>query len=270
MFRYIFEDDKNYKKYNLKDTKLKVTKNKLFENVFNYTIELTAMDNWRSYTLSYIARIIEEDMPTRSYLSLKPVSQQSIEYEDPIADSNDKLIFKIPKATIYSKEYVQVIIQIKSDEKVEYLSYDLQNQWEEDSTESDTTESDTTESDTTESDTTESDTTESDTTESDTTESDSTDTDSTDTDSTDTDSTDTDSTNTEKPQDDDDDDDDDTTLIVVVSCVGGVIIILIIILIIFVFNYSKKTKDLLEQVNNVSFKADKDNLLLSDDKNALE
>ena len=87
--------------------------------------------------------------------------------------------------------------------------------------------------------------------------------------------TDTDSPPTENNDDknnDDDDDDDDTALIVVVSCIGGVIIILVAVLSLFVFTYGKKTKNLLDQVNNVSFKADKDkdSLLLSDDKNALE
>ena len=164
-------------------------------------------------------------MPYRSYVSLKPVEQKSNEYENPLADlSNDKLIFKIPNVEVNNKEYVQVIIQIKSDDIIEYISYDLQNSWEEDQPIP---------------------------------------------------GTDTDSPPTENNDDknnDDDDDDDDTALIVVVSCIGGVIIILVAVLSLFVFTYGKKTKNLLDQVNNVSFKADKDkdSLLLSDDKNALE
>ena len=226
MFRYTFNDDRNYKKYNLKDTKLKVKREKINDKKFDYTIELTAIDNWRSYSLSYIVRIIEEEMPYRSYVSLKPVEQKSNEYENPLADlSNDKLIFKIPNVEVNNKEYVQVIIQIKSDDIIEYISYDLQNSWEEDQPIP----------------------------------------------GTDTDSPPTEN-NDDKNNDDDDDDDDDTALIVVVSCIGGVIIILVAVLSLFVFTYGKKTKNLLDQVNNVSFKADKDkdSLLLSDDKNALE
>ena len=226
MFRYTFNDDRNYKKYNLKDTQLKVKREKINDKKFDYTIELTAIDNWRSYSLSYIVRIIEEEMPYRSYVSLKPVEQKSNEYENPLADlSNDKLIFKIPNVEVNNKEYVQVIIQIKSDDIIEYISYDLQNSWEEDQPIP----------------------------------------------GTDTDSPPTEN-NDDKNNDDDDDDDDDTALIVVVSCIGGVIIILVAVLSLFVFTYGKKTKNLLDQVNNVSFKADKDkdSLLLSDDKNALE
>ena len=73
MFRFTFEDEINYKKYNIQNSTLKVTKKALSSKTFNYTIELTPMDDWSRYNLAYIARIIESEMPNKSFLSLKPV-----------------------------------------------------------------------------------------------------------------------------------------------------------------------------------------------------
>ena len=63
-------------------------------------------------------------------------------------------------------------------------------------------------------------------------------------------------------------DNDNQTLIISISVVGGVLVIIIIVLIIFVITYNKKNKDLMKQVNKISFvesgsvQKEDDNLLL--------
>ena len=52
---------------------------------------------------------------------------------------------------------------------------------------------------------------------------------------------------------DDDDDDDDKALIIIVSSIGGVIFVILIVFIVVVLLYNRKTKNLLDQVNQISF-----------------
>ena len=204
VFRYTFENNINYKNYNIGNPKLIVYKQKASQDgIFNYNIELTPIDNWKNYNLSYIVRIIEEKIPEKSYVSLNINHKRAKEYENPQPNKN-KLIFEIPNVEINNEEYVQVIVQIKDNENIEYLSYDLQNVW-----------------------------------------------------------------SKVNDEEDDDDDDDNTTLIAVIVCTGGVILILVI-LFIFWFLFNKKSKDLMNQVNTISFKEDKDSALLSNEKNVLE
>ena len=67
-----------------------------------------------------------------------------------------------------------------------------------------------------------------------------------------------------------DDDDDDAALIAVIAIVGSVIAIIIVVLIVIIVIYNLKTKDLLKQVNKISFaddpnkKSKSENLLLDD------
>ena len=68
----------------------------------------------------------------------------------------------------------------------------------------------------------------------------------------------------------DEDDDDDKVLITVVSIVGSFIFLIVVVLIIIIVMYNLKTKDLLKQVNKISFaddpnkKSKTENLLLDD------
>ena len=69
----------------------------------------------------------------------------------------------------------------------------------------------------------------------------------------------------------DDDENNNKTLIIVISCVGGGVLLLLIILIVIVVLYNSKTKDLLENVNKISFadgddKKDKNENLLLDNE----
>ena len=69
---------------------------------------------------------------------------------------------------------------------------------------------------------------------------------------------------------DDEDNDDDNALITVVSIVGAFIFLIVVVLIIIIVMYNLKTKDLLKQVNKISFaddpnkKSKTENLLLDD------
>ena len=280
MFRFTFEDEINYKKYNIQNSTLKVTKKALSSKTFNYTIELTPMDDWSRYNLAYIARIIESEMPNKSFLSLKPVHQRSKEYENPQPTEN-KLIFEIPNVTIYNnknEEYVQVIVQIKSDEKVEYISYDLQNKWDED--EEGEKEEEEGKEDEKEDGEEEGKEDEKDDGEGEGKENEKEEGEGKENEKEEGEGKEEEEEGKNKPGTDsdsdpgkgDDDDDDDKTLIIVISCVGGVVIILLIGLVLYLLYYNKKSQNLSDQVNAISFKEDKDKdtLLLSDDKNALE
>ena len=71
-----------------------------------------------------------------------------------------------------------------------------------------------------------------------------------------------------------DDDDDATVLTIVVSIVGSVIFLIIVVLIVIIVIYNLKTKDLLKQVNKISFADDpnkktKNENLLLDDQNEM-
>ena len=72
------------------------------------------------------------------------------------------------------------------------------------------------------------------------------------------------------PKDDGEDDDDDV-LIAVVASIGGAILIVLVALVLIILVYNRKTKDLLQQVNKISFadgdtKDKSENLLLADNE----
>jgi hypothetical protein len=73
------------------------------------------------------------------------------------------------------------------------------------------------------------------------------------------------------PKDEDDDDDDNDVLIAVIASIGGAILIVLVALVLIILVYNRKTKDLLQQVNKISFadgdtKDKSENLLLADNE----
>ena len=75
----------------------------------------------------------------------------------------------------------------------------------------------------------------------------------------------------QNPIDDDDDDDDKKVIIAVVASIGSAILIILIALVVIIFIYNRKTKDLLQQVNKISFadadtKDKNENLLMDDNE----
>ena len=77
--------------------------------------------------------------------------------------------------------------------------------------------------------------------------------------------------NTKPVDNDDDDDDDDDVLIAIVASIGGAIFIILVALVVIILIYNRKTKDLLQQVNKISFadgdtKDKNENLLLDDNE----
>ena len=80
--------------------------------------------------------------------------------------------------------------------------------------------------------------------------------------------------NNNKPSDNKDSKKDDSTLIIGLS-VGGVLVVIVIILVVFIILYHRKNKDLLNQVNKISFaesgvKEKVDSNLLINDENELD
>ena len=70
---------------------------------------------------------------------------------------------------------------------------------------------------------------------------------------------------------DKDDDDDNDVLIAIVASIGGAIFIILVALVVIILIYNRKTKDLLQQVNKISFadgdtKDKAENLLLDDNE----
>ena len=126
MFRYTFSDDKYNNKYTIKNTKLEVTKKETKLGLFDYFIKLTPLNDYNNYNLTYIIRgNYEGDQPKTADLSMKVNSQKVKEYYDPQPNGNT-LTFEMYNIT-KNFSYIQVILQIRKEENVEYLSYDLEN-----------------------------------------------------------------------------------------------------------------------------------------------
>ena len=127
-FKYTFSGE-NKIKYTIKKTKLEVKK-KTKENSFNYTIKLTPVDNSDSLDTTYIVRLIEDEItPNNSFVSMKCGIQNVKEFYK--RNYKDKsLTLEIFNSTI-AANYIQVIVQIKEKENVEYLSYDIATKFKE-------------------------------------------------------------------------------------------------------------------------------------------
>ena len=124
MFQYTFSDKKDESKYSIKKTSLTVDK-KHYNKEYNITIKLTPVDNSDKLNLAYIIRAIYEgDAPENPDLSMKCKKQAVKEYYNPKQDENGELNFEIYELKKKTK-YIQIIVQIKDNEVIEYLSYDL-------------------------------------------------------------------------------------------------------------------------------------------------
>lgn len=126
-FRYTFSDNEINSKYSISNTKIKVTQT-FGETTSNYTIELTPIDNYTQYNVTYIVRLItDRAMPKSSHVSMRIGIQNVKEFYNPKPEGNT-LKFQVTDAA-YKTNYIQVVVQIREKEDVEYLSYDLQNNY---------------------------------------------------------------------------------------------------------------------------------------------
>ena len=125
LFRYYFEDNIVQNKYSIKDPKPKVIEEK-YDTYSNFKVEvnpLTITDsNSNDYNITYIVRLVAEEKlkPKRANLALKPVKQSIKEFYNPKNTS-----FEIQVDKVKSIKYIEVILQIKYKEILEYLSYEL-------------------------------------------------------------------------------------------------------------------------------------------------
>ena len=130
MFQYINSNSTNYA-YSISNTAIKV-KMKTNKNRMDYQIELSPVDNYKNYeNITYIIRLRNSTFTDRPDLALTGDKSQTIkEFYDPkVVDGKIKLeITNCIKA-----KYIQIIVQIKNKEAVEYLSYDMSKKLIEDS-----------------------------------------------------------------------------------------------------------------------------------------
>ena len=127
LFRYYFGNDINIvkNKYSIKDKKPKVTKEKHSDKTV-YKVEVSPLKISNSnldYKITYIVRLVADKdnlKPAKANLALKPVKQNIKEFYDP-----QKTLFEITDYKAQKFEYIEVIIQIKYEETLEYLSYDV-------------------------------------------------------------------------------------------------------------------------------------------------
>jgi len=127
MLQYTYSNDKVNNKYSISNTTLKVIKREN-SNLADYLIELTPVNNSRDYNITYIIRLMHDgEMPKIPDLSMKFNKQNVKEYYNP-SEKNNKLNLNITDIN-KNVNYVQVIAQIRNNEVVEYMSYDLTNQF---------------------------------------------------------------------------------------------------------------------------------------------
>ena len=84
---------------------------------------MTPVNNYKNLNLTYIVRLINGKKPKSPDVSIKVNDQVVKEYYNPQVKDN-KLQLLVVNVT-KSVNYVQVIAQIRDQEKVEYLSYQL-------------------------------------------------------------------------------------------------------------------------------------------------
>ena len=124
-FRYTFSDQAINSKYSINNTKINVTQT-YNERTSNYLIELTPINDYNKYNVTYIVRIItDRAKPSNPYVSIKIGIQNVKEFYNP-TPKEKKLSFNVTDAS-YRANYIQVIVQIREKEDVECLSYDLQD-----------------------------------------------------------------------------------------------------------------------------------------------
>ena len=199
MFRYTFSDQSYNNKYTIKNTKIEVNQKETSKGLYDYIIKLTPLNDYTKYNLTYILRgNYEGNKPKDADLSMKVNSQKVKEFYDPQPKGNTLSLDMYD--IIFNFSYIQVILQIKNKENIEYLSYDLQDNFK----------------------------------------------------------------FTKYNTNNEDDDDNNKRILIAFVIVVPLIIVSIIILIIVLFTCRNKNKDLIDQVNKISFAEDKPSI--NDDK----
>ena len=130
--RYIFSDFYiNHNPYEIKDTKLEITeiqRIKTVSTIYDFNINLTPLTSYSNYDLTYMVKLVTSiSIPSKSNIVMKPALQIVKEFYNPKPEKG-LLSFEIHDIT-NKISYIQIIVQVKQDETVEYLSYDIQNKF---------------------------------------------------------------------------------------------------------------------------------------------
>ena len=129
-FRYTFSNDQNKIDYEIKDTTLNVAQTQYTNGSSSYSIQLTPLSklNDTKASLTYIIRAMTGlNAPKNPDITLKGNTQNVKEFYNPKANSNNGLL-TLEITNLKNKiSFIQVIVQIQTKEKVDYLSYDYQS-----------------------------------------------------------------------------------------------------------------------------------------------
>lgn len=134
LFRYYFEDtfDKDKYKYKLANNNVSVKQLKYDDGKSDFTIKLSPLEiqdsKAKEYNVTYILRLVDEEksMPKKANIAIKPVKQIIKEFYDPVLNNGEKeLTFQIYDVNAKDIKYVEVILQVRHEELLEYLSYNI-------------------------------------------------------------------------------------------------------------------------------------------------
>ena len=131
-FKYTFSKAKFTTKYSINNRE--ITGIQEYNNeaeTSNYILKISPINDYQKYNLTYIVRLInKKEMPSKSNIIIAQAEEQSVkEFYNPKVEKN-VLTLDIYN-TLYKITYAQVTVQIRDEEKIEYLSYDFQNKFEE-------------------------------------------------------------------------------------------------------------------------------------------
>jgi len=96
--------------------------------IYDFNINLTPLTSYSNYDLTYMVKLVTSiSIPSKSNIVMKPALQIVKEFYNPKPEKG-LLSFEIHDIT-NKISYIQIIVQVKQDETVEYLSYDIQNKF---------------------------------------------------------------------------------------------------------------------------------------------
>lgn len=129
MFRYAFSDEQfNKDEFTFSgksELTVKTEKQKSGDSSYVITLSPVKKNEKKNFNVTYMVRLIDDKKPTRADISMKIKNQVVKEYYDP-QKSGDFLLLNVYNISL-SIQYIQVIAQVREEEDIQYLSYDLYN-----------------------------------------------------------------------------------------------------------------------------------------------
>ena len=127
MFQYSHSND-NGLLYSIKNTTIKINRIGSDRERANFSIEFTPVTDYEKYDINYLIKFASKPdrirkNPTKPFIATQNEIQAVKEYYNPKPVNN---IFNFTITTLNRPfDYAQVIAQIKNQERVDYLSYDI-------------------------------------------------------------------------------------------------------------------------------------------------